>query len=104
MEALTLAEAKDKRSRIRAATTRAKTFIEAFNPNSGSRHEVIERKKKLSDLWNQFDAVQSHIESLETADSAVTDKNALIEQQNQQRISFENTYFILVSRYETVIE
>jgi len=55
-------------------------------------------------LWNQFHAIQSRIESFKNADIAVTDKGTLLEQQIQQRASFENLYFFLISRYEAVLE
>lgn len=83
MDALTLTEAKAKRAQVRAAATRLKTFIENLDPNHASRHEVIERKKKLQELWSLFDAVQSRIESLENVDPANADKDALRAQQSQ---------------------
>ncbi|XP_071581393.1 uncharacterized protein [Temnothorax nylanderi] len=103
MDTLTLTEAKNKRSHIRASATRLKTFIESFNINQGSRHDVIERKQKLADLWAQFDAVQSRIEALENADPA-TNKEHLLEQQIQQRATFENPYFSVMSQYDTTLE
>jgi len=104
MEALTLAEAKNKRAHIRASATRLKNFLETFNVSQGTRHDVTERKQKLAELWNQFEAIQSRIESLENAETAVIDKDTLLEQQIQQRASFENPYFSLMSRYEAVLE
>jgi len=103
MESLTLTEAKSKRAHIRASATRLKNFLETFNINQGSRYNVTERKQKLAELWNQFEAIQSRIESLEN-DTAVIDKDTLLEQQIQQRTSFENPYFSLMSRYEAVLE
>lgn len=104
MSNLTLSEAKNKRAHIRASATRLKTFIEGYDPNQGSRHDVSERKAKLSDLWNQFETVQSRIETIENEDLANTDKDALLAQQFQQRVGFENPYFQLVSRYNTILE
>ncbi|XP_029162785.1 uncharacterized protein LOC114934279 [Nylanderia fulva] len=104
MSNLTLSEAKNKRAHIRASATRLKTFIEGYDPNQGLRHDITERKVKLSDLWDQFEAVQSHIETIEKEDPANTDKDALLARQIQQRDSFENPYFHLVSRYDTVLE
>lgn len=101
---MTLAEAKVRRAYIRATATRLKSFIEAFNPSQGSRHDIAERKKKLTDLWDQFDNVQSRIELLENEDPSNTDKEALLTQEVQQRTNFETPYFNLVSRYEMVIE
>lgn len=101
---MTLAEAKVRRGHIRATATRLKSFIEAFDPLQGSRHDVAERKKKLTNLWDQFDSMQSRIEVLENEDPANADKEALLAQQVQQRTNFETPYFNLISRYETVIE
>lgn len=101
---MTLSEIKNKRSHIRATATRLKNFIESFNINQGSRHDITERKQKLTDLWNQFDIVQSCIESLEIQVLSISDKDALLEQQIQQRTSFENPYFNLMSRYEIILQ
>lgn len=101
---MTLAEAKVRRGHIRATATRLKSFIETFDPLQGSRYDVAERKKKLTNLWDQFDSVQSRIEVLENEDPANADKEALLAQQVQQRTNFETPYFNLISRYETVIE
>ncbi|CAL1671692.1 unnamed protein product [Lasius platythorax] len=104
MDSMTLSEAKSKRSHIRATATRLKTFIDSLNVNQGSRHDITEHKQKLTDLWNQFDVVQSRIESLEIQDPSITDKDALLEQQIQTRTNFENPYFNLMSRYETILK
>jgi len=104
MESLSLIDAKSKRAHIRASATRLKNFLETFNVNQGSRYDITERKQKLAELWNQFEVIQSRIESLENADTAVIDKVTLLEQQIQQRTSFENPYFSLMSRYEAVLE
>lgn len=61
-----------------AAATRLKNFIESYDITN-SRHDITERKRKVVELWNQFEAVQSHIESLENQDSTITDKDALLE-------------------------
>lgn len=104
METITLSEARNKRAHIRASATRLKTFIENYDPNQGSRHDISKRKTKLSDLWNQFEIIQSRIEALENEDTANIDKDALLAQQIQQRTSFENLYFHLISRYNAMLE
>lgn len=104
MDTLTLAEARNKRSHIKASVTRLKTFIESFDVQQGSRHDVTERKTKLTELWNHFDIVQSRIEILEHADPSITDKESLINQQVLQRANFETPYFNLMSRYNSVLE
>lgn len=85
-----------------------KNFIESLiDLNQGSRHDVTERKQKLTDLCNQF--VQCHryspihIESLEIQDPSIIDKDAL-EQQIQQRSSFESPYFNLISLCESILK
>ncbi|XP_018378092.1 PREDICTED: uncharacterized protein LOC108770856 [Trachymyrmex cornetzi] len=104
MDTLSLSDAKNKRAHIRAAATRLKTFIDNFDAIEGSRHDLTERKQRLSDLWGQFDATQSHIEILENADPSIVDKKVLQEQQMQQRDSFEGPYFQLMARYSALIE
>ena len=65
METLPLADAKLKRAHIKSAITRLKTFIDNFDVNCGSQHGLTERKQRLSELWNQFEAAQFRIEILE---------------------------------------
>lgn len=55
-------------------------------------------------MWTQFDAVQSRIENLENANPENIDKDALLEQQIQQRASFESPYYYLMSRYDATLE
>lgn len=100
---MTLIEARNKRAHIKAAM-RLKTYIENYDQTQGTRHDIIERKTKLLDLWNHFELVQSRIETLENLDPANADKDALLAQQIQQRSSFENPYFYLVTRYDTILE
>ncbi|XP_011861271.1 PREDICTED: uncharacterized protein LOC105558287, partial [Vollenhovia emeryi] len=104
MDTLTLTEAKNKRTVIKASATRLKTYIENFDVQQGSRHDLTERKTRLSELWSQFDVVQSRIEILENADPTVTDKEALQAQQAQQRASFETPYYNLMTRYNSLLD
>lgn len=104
MNTLTLIDAKGKRTHIRVAATYLKTYIDSYDPNQGSRHDITERKTKLLDLWNQFELIQSRIETFEIDNSANTNKDALLAQQIQQRTAFENPYFQLTSRYDTMLE
>ncbi|XP_071574017.1 uncharacterized protein [Temnothorax nylanderi] len=104
MDSMTLSEAKSKRTHIRAAATRLKTYLDCFNIQQGSRHDIAERKNKLSELWNQFDLIQTRIEPLENGDESITDKDALLAQQIQHRDSFETPYFNLMSRYESILQ
>lgn len=104
MDSLTLMEAKYKRSHIKASATRLKNYIETFDISKGSRHDIAERKRKLTDLWDQFENIQTRIESLESQDPSNIDEEALLEQQTQQRANFETIYFNLVARYESLLE
>lgn len=109
MDSLTLQEAKNKRAHVRAAATRLKTYIDNYNLSQGSKHDVIEHKGKLSELWNQFEIVQSRIEALkleaiEDQDSTAENKETFLDQQIKQRESFENPYFNVMSRYDAIIE
>ncbi|XP_011858632.1 PREDICTED: uncharacterized protein LOC105556166, partial [Vollenhovia emeryi] len=104
MDTLTLTEVKNKRTAIKASATRLKTYIENFDVQQGSRHDLTERKTRLSELWSQFDVVQSRIEIFENADPTVIDKEALQAQQAQQRASFETPYYNLMTRYNSLLD
>lgn len=77
MNSLTLTEAKNKRTQIKASMTRLRTYIESFDMQQGSRHDIKERKQKLTELWHQFENVQSQIELLEMQESSGTNKDAV---------------------------
>lgn len=79
-------------------------YIEALTHSKHSIYDITVRKQKVAELWDQFETVQSHIESLESQDPAITDKDALLEQQAQQRASFETPYFNLLARYQVVFD
>ena len=97
METLPLAEAKIKRAHIKSAVTRLNTFIDNFDVNCRLQHGLIERKQRLSELWNHFEAAQFRIEILENADPSITDKRVLHEQYAQQHDNFEASYFQLMA-------
>jgi len=73
MATVSLTEAKNKRRQIKTAATHIRNYVDNFNVEQGSRYDITERKQKLSDLWNQFDDIQSKIESLENADLTIAD-------------------------------
>lgn len=75
-----------------------------FDVTQETRHDIIDRKAKLNELWNQFDDVQSRIEILENEEPSIDDKEALLAQQAQQRTAFEESYFNLLSRYNVILE
>ncbi|XP_067205332.1 uncharacterized protein [Linepithema humile] len=75
---LTEGEAKIRRKRIKAAATRLKTFIESPQSAHATIFELNERKKKLANLYEQFDEVQSRIECLASDTSA--ERLSLLEQ------------------------
>ncbi|XP_018367012.1 PREDICTED: uncharacterized protein LOC108763673 [Trachymyrmex cornetzi] len=104
MDSMSLLEAKTKRTTAKASLTRHKTAIENFEVTNGSRHDITERKKRLTELWNLFDIVQSRIELLEFQDPSLTNKDELLAQQQQHRSQFENIYFSIISRCDSLIE
>ena len=71
---LTLAEAKSKRKVIKATVIRLKGFVESTEDAQLSRFNVMERMKRLSMLWDQFDEFQTRIEMLSVVDD---DENLL---------------------------
>ncbi|XP_018402792.1 PREDICTED: uncharacterized protein LOC108779784 [Cyphomyrmex costatus] len=105
MDSISLTEAKTKRTAAKASLTRHKSAIESFDANHGSRHDIIERKKRILELWNLFDVVQSRIEVLENEeDLSSQDLDLLNAQHEQHRASFESTYFSVISRCESLLE
>jgi len=104
MATVSLTEAKNKRRQIKTAATRIRNYVDNFNVEQGSRYDITERKQKLSDLWNQFDDIQSKIESLENADLTIADKENLAEQQQNQRANFETAYFALMTKCELILD
>ncbi|XP_039310746.1 uncharacterized protein LOC120358928 [Solenopsis invicta] len=104
MDSMSLSQAKTRRNTIKASLTRHKNTLENFNVTQGSRHDIEERKRRLTELWDQFEIVQSRIEILENEDPLNTDKNLLLSQQGQQRANFEVTYFASISRCQSFLE
>jgi len=104
MATVSLTEAKNKRRQIKTAATRIRNYVDNFNVEQGSRYDITERKQKLSDLWNQFDDIQSKIESLENADLTIADKETFAEQQQNQRANFETAYFALITKCELILD
>ncbi|XP_067207877.1 uncharacterized protein [Linepithema humile] len=104
MESISLSEAKTKRKTIKSSLTRHKNALENFDVTQDSRHDITERKKKLSDLWDLFDNVQSRIELLENQEPSTSNNDELLIQQEQHRTNFESTYFNLMSRCESFLE
>ncbi|KYQ59291.1 hypothetical protein ALC60_01690 [Trachymyrmex zeteki] len=99
-----LAEAKTKRITAKSSLTRHKTAIENFDINNGSRYDIVERRKRLIELWNLFDVVQSRIKVLENQDPSIENKDELRAQHEQHRANFKSTYFSLISRCEALLE
>lgn len=59
MDSLTLLEARHNRTHLKASVTRLRHFIENFDVSQGSRHDIIERKQRLTELWQQFDIIRA---------------------------------------------
>jgi len=104
MNSISLPEAKIKRTIIKSSLTRHKNVLENFDATQGLRHDITERKKKLIDLWDQFDSIQSRIEVVENEKPSISNKNELLAQQDEHRTNFKTTYFNLVSRCESLLE
>lgn len=92
---LSESEAKTKRRSIKATATRLRNFIEFPQAQHVSKFELIERRKKLASLFEQYDEVQSRIEVLTTeSDSSTLATHA------EDRARFEEAYFELMSLYD----
>ncbi|XP_039315197.1 uncharacterized protein LOC120359860 [Solenopsis invicta] len=92
---LTEAEAKTRRTSIKGSVTRLKTFLESAQALRATKFELIERKKKLAELFEQYDEVQSRLECL-AIDKDTTVTAAYVE----DRARFEEAYFQLMSLHE----
>ncbi|XP_011878981.1 PREDICTED: uncharacterized protein LOC105568157 [Vollenhovia emeryi] len=92
---LTENEAKTRRTTIKAATTRLKTYIESAQAQRATEFDLVERRKKLATLFVQYDEVQARIECLNSdANEAITATHA------EDRSRFEEAYFQLMSIYD----
>lgn len=92
---LSESEAKTKRKSIKATATRLRTFLDSTQAQHVSKFELIERRKKLASLFEQYDEVQSRIEVLTTeGDSSTSAIHA------EDRARFEEAYFQLMSLYD----
>jgi len=69
-----------------------------------TKRTIVERRKRLIELWNLFDVVQSRIEVLENQDSSNKNKDELCAQHEQHRANFESIYFSWISRCESLLE
>ncbi|XP_018371752.1 PREDICTED: uncharacterized protein LOC108766753 [Trachymyrmex cornetzi] len=103
MSNLTVAETKGKRKVIKAAVTRLKGFIDSIEIAQISRFELMERSKKLSILWDQYDEVQTRIEMLSVDDTSDENQHQIDIQHSDNRGSFEGAYFSLMAKLETAI-
>ncbi|XP_011858081.1 PREDICTED: uncharacterized protein LOC105555666 [Vollenhovia emeryi] len=102
MATLSATEAKGKRTAIKAMATRIRHFIEQADTAQLSRFDLSERKKRLSELWEQYVEVQSRIEALDLAKPGDRTEDVLTKLHADERASFETPYFNLMSRLESV--
>ncbi|KYQ56128.1 hypothetical protein ALC60_04951 [Trachymyrmex zeteki] len=92
----TEAEAKTRRRSIKASATRLRIYIESPQAEQATKFELVERKKKLTELFRQYDETQSFIECL---DSQSNDAN-VIAAHAEERARFEEAYFQLIVLYD----
>ncbi|XP_036140825.1 uncharacterized protein LOC118644954 [Monomorium pharaonis] len=86
-----LRKLKYSRGALKATLTRAITFLESENAQHAFLSQLRERKNKIVQTWDQFNDIQSSIESIEEVDDAAV------------RIEFEESYFGIVSRFDQLI-
>ncbi|XP_067216970.1 uncharacterized protein [Linepithema humile] len=103
MSALSATEARNKRKTIKAMVTRIRHFIEASDSTQLSSFDLTERSKKLHNLWDQYDEIQTRIETLDLASNGDRDEAALHKHHSDERANFETTYFNLVACLEANI-
>ncbi|XP_018406238.1 PREDICTED: uncharacterized protein LOC108782451, partial [Cyphomyrmex costatus] len=92
---LSESEAKTRRTIIKATLTRLKTYLESAQSARATKFELIERKKKIANLFEQYDEVQARLECL-TIDS---DPNSAATHA-EDRARVEEAYFQLMALYE----
>jgi len=92
---LSESEAKVRRRSIKAAATRLRNYIDSSQSEHATKFELAERKKKLANLFEQYDEVQSRIECL----ASNTDAD-LMANYSEDRAHFEEAYFHLMSLFD----
>lgn len=82
MSTLSITDAKNKRKIIKAMTTQIRNCLDSSDPTQLSRFDLSERMKKLSALWEQYDEVQTRIETLDVANIGDIEDPTLLESYN----------------------
>lgn len=88
-----LKDLKIKRRSIKAALTRAQTFLTNFNPRDDPISQLEFRQEGLPRISNSFDEIQSQIELI----------NESVEENETEREEFENKYYGLRSQIQDII-
>jgi len=89
-----LADLKRKRGVIKASLTRARNFVNNFNPREQAITLVEFRQEELPQISRKFDEIQCQIELLDVDN---------FEETEQAREAFENDYFSVRSEMQEMI-
>jgi len=92
---LSESKAKIRRRSIKAAATRLRNYIDSPQAEHATKFELAERKRKLANLFEQYDEVQSRIECLASNIDAELTAN-----HSEDRAHFEEAYFYLMSLFD----
>ncbi|XP_018398721.1 PREDICTED: uncharacterized protein LOC108776532, partial [Cyphomyrmex costatus] len=93
---LSVNEAKVKRRTIKASATRLQSYLESPQSAHASKFELAERKKKLADLFEQYDEIQSRLELLDVNN----EDPGVVAAHTEDRARFEESYYRLMALYE----
>lgn len=84
----------------RGSLTRVSTYLAALSVPDISIIELRQRLRKVSELWESFNETQSAIEELEPEEA----NELMIHLLERERETFENRYFTVTVKLETLIE
>ncbi|KNE87828.1 hypothetical protein PSTG_18781, partial [Puccinia striiformis f. sp. tritici PST-78] len=89
-----LTDLKRKRGVIKASLTRARNFINTFNPREQAITLVEFRQEELPQISRKFDEIQCQIELIDVDN---------FEENEQAREAFENDYYAVRSEMQELI-
>lgn len=96
---LSISEAKIKRKSIKAAATRLGTYVNSAQVEHATKYELVERKRKLMDLFVQYDEVQSRVEYLESQGEEASE-DVIAPAYIEDRARFEEAYYRVIALYD----
>lgn len=94
---------KAKRRVIKSQCTRARTAIDAVDPQAIDVTYVKQRKEKFVGLWDKFNDVQCEIDELLATAIDIENVDELVAEQETECITFEENYFNIAGKIEHLL-